>query len=88
MVCRGKKAKRGGKAQGDVALPNIRFYSQVVLLEDVMQWWNMENKLCWELEQSECEVPITERILTVKDRANMDMTNPIVKTLCKFWRQV
>lgn len=54
------------KDHGGLALPSTSLYYQATLLENLMQWWNPNDKLDWELEQFGVITPLIEWTLTMK----------------------
>lgn len=56
------------KAHGTVAFPNIKLYYYMALLETMVQWWNIENIVSWEMEQNRMELRLAEWVLTAKEQ--------------------
>lgn len=74
--------------QGGADLPDIKFYYQTTLLESILQYWNFDNKLSWQLEQEETEESLVNWILT-KQECELPRSSSLIPTmLCKFWKKV
>lgn len=59
--------------------------SGFTLIESILQWWDLENKPCWELEQLGNDIPLIQWTLTAREQGLPSTNNLIGSTLCKFW---
>lgn len=63
------------KEEGGRAVPNITLYYHAYLLDNFMQWWNVEANHSWEIEQISVKQPLPEWALPVTYFSTMGTCN-------------
>lgn len=48
-----------------MALANVILYNQAALMEQMLQWWNLEAEHCWVIEQLGLKYPLSEMALNI-----------------------
>lgn len=76
------------KEEGGIAVPSITVYYQAVLLDNLVQWWNVKAKYSWEMKQIFVKQPLSEWPLSVIYSPNMDASNINVKILSRLWKKL
>lgn len=74
---------------GGLAFPNIAAYYHVVMLENILQWWNSTNRRNWEWEQLGFLVSMSKWILIpMKERPKvLGGENFCRNVLLKIWKK-
>lgn len=57
-----------------------------MILEHLLQWWNLANRSIWELEQRDIQIQLKEWALSVRDQPNIELVNPFTRVLGNYWK--